>query len=109
MYEVKSNETLHCVAKDKTSGEDLFEFMASEYAPKENSAGYVSGGIASGGQKYQIKTKDARVGKLVPYYNTISVEGIEYMLTFLKIRKADLPFAYEWQRGQRMEYVLELQ
>lgn len=109
MYEVKSNETLHCVAKDKTSGEDLFEFMASEYAPKENSAGYVSGGIASGGQKYQIKTKDARVGKLAPYSNLVAVEGIEYMLVFLKIRKADLPFAYEWQRGQKNEYILELQ
>lgn len=103
------NYNLGCTAVVERTGEKLFEFKAREYSEKENSAGFVSGGIASGSQKYMIKTPDERVKKLIPYENLIEVEGITYMLTLVKTRKADLPFAYDFQRGKNNEYVLELQ
>lgn len=103
------NYNLSCVAKNMKTGQELFEFKAREFSERESSAGFVSGGVASGSQKYQIKTTDKRVKKLRSYANLVEVEGIEYMLTFVKIRKADLPFAYGWQRGKNDEFVLELQ
>lgn len=103
------NENINCVAKDEATGNVLFSFTAREYSERESGAGFVSGGIASGSQKYQIKTSDKRVKQLKPYANLIVVEDIEYELTFIKKRKADLPFAYAWQRGKRDEYILELQ
>lgn len=103
------NYDLDCVATKADSGEVLFKFKARELAQREDGAGFVSGGIASGSLKYQIKTNDERIKQLKPFINNIIVEGIDYALVFLKIRKADLPFAYEWQRGIHDEYVLELQ
>ena len=103
------NYNLSCVARDVKTGQELFEFKAREFSERENSASFVSGGVASRSQKYQIKTTDKRVKKLRPYANLVDIEGIEYMLTFVKIRKTDLPFAYSWQRGKNDEYILELQ
>ncbi len=103
------NYNLNCVAQDAKTGHKLFEFKAREYSERENGAGFVSGGIASGSQKYQIKTIDKSVKRLRPFANLVVVEDVEYMLTFIKIRKADLPFAYVWQRGANDEFILELQ
>ncbi len=98
-----------CLAKDVNTGKTLFQFKAREYSECENGANFVSGGVASGNQKYQIKTNDKRAKKLRPFANLVVVEDVEYMLTFIKIRKADLPFAYVWQRGANDEFILELQ
>lgn len=103
------NYNLICEAKDVNTGNVLFEFNAREYSERENGASFVAGGIASGSQKYQIKTRDKRVKRLRPFANLVVVEDIEYMLTFVKIRKADMPFAYGWQWGKNNEFVLELQ
>ena len=103
------NYNLDCVAIDEKTGLKLFSFKAREFSEKENSASFVSGGIASGSQKYQIKTNEKRVKLLRPYADLVIVEDIRYVLTFVKTRKPDLPFAYDWQRGKNKEYILELQ
>ncbi len=103
------NFNLDCIATDSETGKELFKFKAREYIPRENGGGFEAGGIASGSQKYQIKTNDNRVKTLKPYVDNIFVEGIEYALTFLKIRKADVPWLADYQKGNNDEYILELQ
>lgn len=103
------NYNLDCIAVVDETEHPLFAFKAREYSPRENGAGYVAGGIASGNLKYAIKTADGRVKRLKPYINGILIEDIGYILTSVKVRKADLPYMRERQRGKRTEYVLELE
>ncbi|MEG1662377.1 MAG: hypothetical protein RR338_00165 [Clostridia bacterium] len=103
------NYNLNCVATDSETNKVLFGFTAREFSIRENGGGYEAGGIASGSQKYAIKTSDCRVKELKPYANNIVVEGIDYALVFLKIRKNDTPFKAMYQRGKNDEYILELE
>lgn len=99
---------LDCTASDFVSGEILFDFPARQYVEKENKANFVSGGIASFSQMTIIATTDSRVSELEPYKSRVSVEGVNHMLTSVKVFKYEIPGGYKSLSGAK-EYILTLE
>ena len=99
-YDVK------CAAEDR-EGNVLFTFNAHELVPRNNTAGYVQGGILSGSQYYQILTDDKRVINLEPYINVINADGIKH--TLISVTKAKTHIVNGYFKNEKHEYVLTLE
>lgn len=99
-------EDVKCAAEDR-EGNILFTFEAHELAPKNNSAGYVQGGILSGSQYYSILTDEPRVCNLEPYINIINADGIKYTLT--SVAKAKTHIVRGYFKKEKHEYILTLE
>lgn len=98
---------LDCVLRSEETNEKLGEFQAREYAEREQSAGFIGGGIASTGQSYRIATLSDVIKRAEEYSCIVEVEGLKYRLVSRKVRILT-PFRGYAHIPKQLEYILEL-